>query len=141
MITYPQPEDVLYYAGHTFRVEWYYTEAGMLPGLEYYLNLDAAEQERLDHMVKYLADALIGTLLPSTMYRIEDRDEKLYAFKPGAHRFFTFMAEGRCVVITNAYRKHSQRMNRPDRQSLRIAADRRIDYLRRVLERTYYEKG
>jgi len=36
MPRYPKPEDILYYAGKTLTVEWYYAENGKLPGLEYY---------------------------------------------------------------------------------------------------------
>ena len=140
MISYPEAEDVLYFNGRTFRVEWYYTEVGRLPGLEYYLALTEAEQDRLDHIVKYFADSPFGTTLTSSMYRIEDSAHKLYALKPGAHRFFNFMSAGRRIIITNAYRKHSQRMAKPDLEKLKIAAAYRRDYLRHVEEGTYYEK-
>lgn len=136
----PRPEDILYCEGKTFRVEWYYTREGRLPGFEYYSRLSEAEQDRLDHMVKYLADSPPGTLLPKTMYRIEDRQSRIFALKPGAHRFFNFTAEGRRLIITNAYRKHSQKMMKQDLEGLRTAANRRADYLRRIEEGSYYEE-
>lgn len=139
MPIYPRPEDVLYYAGKTLMVEWYYTESGRLPALEYYQRMPKNDQERLDHMVRYLADAEFGTLLPQAMYRIEDRRQRIFAFKPGAERFFNFMTVGRKIIVTNAYRKHSQRMTRQDLRILQTAVDFRSDYLRRVKEGSYYE--
>lgn len=100
MITYhrapkfPEPEDILYYDGRFFRIEWYYTEDGDIPVLEYYRRLGETDQERLDLMVKYMADNPPGTLLPKTMYRVEDKARKIYAFKPRADRFFSFTIEG-----------------------------------------------
>lgn len=137
---YPAAQDVLYYEGKTFTVEWYYAVDGRLPGLEYYQSLDKGEQKRLDYMIKYLADNSIGTRLSETMYRVEDRGNKIYAFKPGGQRFFNFMTEGRKIIITNAYQKHSQKMARQDLEKLGIAAKYRADYLKRVGEGVYYEK-
>jgi len=140
MPSYPKPEDILYYAGKTLTVEWYYAENGKLPGLEYYRRMPENDQERLDHMVHYLADTEFGTTLPQVMYRIEDRQQRIFAFKPGAQRFFNFMTVGGKIIITNAYRKHSQRMTRQDLRILQTAVNFRSDYLRRVKEGTYYEK-
>jgi len=140
MPLYPKREDVLYYTGDTFTVEWYYTMDGELPGLEYYKDLTKGEQERLDYMVKYLADAPIGTTLPKIMYRVEDKKNRIYALKPAAHRFFNFTTHARRIIITNGYRKHAQKMTKQDRQKLNTAARYRADYLHRVKERTYYEK-
>ncbi|OGR89449.1 MAG: hypothetical protein A3A86_03350 [Elusimicrobia bacterium RIFCSPLOWO2_01_FULL_60_11] len=97
------------------------------------------EQDRLDDMVRYLADSPFGTHLPATMYRIEDREEKVYAFKPGDGRFFNFMTEGRKIILTNAYRKHSQKMMKQDLEALEIAIKYKHDRIRRLEEGTYYE--
>jgi len=136
---YPDPEDVLYYQGRLFRIEWYYTAAGDIPALDYYQSLGETDQERLDLMVKYLADNPPGTILPKTMYRVEDKARRIYAFKPRDERFFNFSAEGGRIIITNAYHKHSQKMSRADLEHLETAAKRRADYLNRVREGTYYE--
>lgn len=138
MARYPKCEDVLYYEGKTFMVEWYYTQDGKLPGLQYYQSMREGEQERLDYMVKYMADSPIGTTLPKVMYRVEDKKNKIYAFKPAEHRFFNFTTQGRRIIITNAYRKHSQKMTRQDLEKLRVAGNHRTDYLRRMKEGTYY---
>ncbi|MCX5797088.1 MAG: hypothetical protein NTY77_16470 [Elusimicrobia bacterium] len=138
-IVYPKPEEILFYEGPCFAVEWYYTENGRLPTLEYYRRLAEAEQHKLKLLVKYLADNPHGTQLPVTMYRIEDRENKIFAFKPRAERFFNFMTEGSLAIITNAYHKHAQKMTKQDMEGLRLACRYRQDYIRRVKEGTYYE--
>ena len=136
---YPDPADVVYYAGATFRVEWYYTAEGRLPAYEQYRELPNEDQERLKKIVRYIANKPIGTVFPKTLYRIEDAADKIYAFKSKDERFFNFMVTGRRIVITNAYRKHSQQMGKVDLDKLKIAAAYRSDYLRRVANGTYYE--
>jgi len=139
MIIYPRPEEYLFYEGTSLRVEWYYTAAGRLPAYEYFLALDEADRERLKRIVRYIADAPFGMILPKTVYRIEDQAGKIYAFKAAAQRFFNFTTEGRRIVITNAHRKHSQKMGRNDREELASAVRCRADYLRRTQEGSYYE--
>lgn len=136
---YPKPEDVLFYEGPYFTVEWYYTESGNLPALEYYRRMAEIDQHKLKLIVKYMADSPHGTRLPATLYRIEDPLNRIFAFKPRGERFFNFTMEGAVIVITNAYRKHSRKMTKQDLEELRIAASCRRDYLRRVKEGTYYE--
>lgn len=138
-IVYPKPEDVLFYEGPYFTMEWYYMEGGYLPALEYYRRMAEVDQHKLKMIVKYMADNPYGTRLPMTLYRIEDRENKIFTFKPRAERFFNFMTEGSIVIITNAYHKHSQKMTKQDTEELRIAGRYRQDYLRRAKEDTYYE--
>ncbi len=47
------------------------------------------------------------------------------------------MTVGGKVIVTNAYRKHSQKMTKQDMESLRIAIRSRRDYLSRVKEGSY----
>lgn len=138
-IVYPEPEDILFYEGPFLAVEWYYTPAGRLPALEYYERMSEPDRHKLKLIVKYMADSPHGTRLPTTMYRIEDRENKIFAFKPRAERFFNFTTDGAVVIITNAYHKHSQKMSRQDLEELRTSARCRQDYLRRIREGTYYE--
>jgi hypothetical protein len=138
-IVYPKPEDILFHEGPHFTVEWYYTDAGHLPALEYYRRMAEIDQHKLKLIVKYMADNPHGTQLPMSMYRIEDRANKIFAFKPRAERFFNFTTEGSTVIITNAYHKHSQQMTKQDLEELRTAGRYRQDFLRRIKEGTYYE--
>ena len=142
MPRHPSPDEFILHEGPTFRVEWYYYDTGEMPARVYFLNLSDGEQTRLLFIVKHMADRPFGSnRLPETMYRIEDKENKIYAFKPNAHRFFNFTTEGRAIIITNAYRKHSNKMTRADREILAISAKNRQDYLKRTQEGTYYEKS
>jgi hypothetical protein len=138
-IAYPSPEEILFYDGAHFTVERYYAQGGHLPALEYYRRMPEVDQHKLKLLAKYLADSPHGTQLPMTMYRIEDRANRIFAFKPRAERFFNFMTDGSAVIITNAYHKHAQQMTRQDVEELRLAGRYRQDYLRRMKEGTYYE--
>ena len=119
-------------------MEWYYTEEGELPAYEYFRKMNQRSQDRFLYIVKYLADASRGELLPRTMLNIEDRQEKIYALKPDVERFFTFMFAGGKVIVTNAFRKHSQKMTRKDREKLKTAVRYRRDYIKRIGEGVYY---
>lgn len=73
------------------------------------------------------------------MYRVEDRANQIYAFKPNSERFFNFMTSGARVIVTNAYPKDSQKMSKAGRAQLSVAAKYKTDYLQRVSGGTYYE--
>lgn len=142
MPQYPLPDEFILHLGPTFQVEWYYSVSGEMPGKDCYLGLSEGEQTRLLFLVKYMADRPFGNnRLPETMYRVEDKANKIYAFKPHAYRFFNFTTEGRRIIITNAYRKHSNKMTKADLEILAISAKYRQDYLRRIQEGTYYEES
>ncbi len=137
---YPPEDDFLIHRGKYFTAEWYYTRDGWLPGSAYCKELADAERRAFMMYVKYLCDSRPGTILPRTMYRIEDAINKIYAFKPRDERFFTFMTIGAKVIVMNAYHKHSQQMAKMDLEQLRIAINYRNDYLVRIQEDSYYEK-
>ena len=99
-----------------------------------------ADRDRFDDMVRYLCEARPGTLLPKTLYRVEDRANKIYALKPRNERFFNFTTAGAKVIVTNAYHKHSQQMTRADLEELKLAVRYKDDYLMRLAGGTYYEK-
>jgi len=114
MLIVPNREGFIYYSGRYFTAEWYYTEDGKLPGLEYYKELSTQSRVRFLQIVKLFCDSAYGTLFPLTLYRIENKENKIYAFKPRDERFFNFTIAGAKVIITNAYRKHSQQMTKLD---------------------------
>jgi hypothetical protein len=130
----------VYYAGSTFTVEWYRDQKGEMKAKEYYGDLSKEEQKRLDDLVAYLADSPFGIRLPKNLYNEEDAANKIYAFKPQAHRFFNFMTVGRKVIIVDAYRKHSQQMTKKDLHLLKTVIEAKEDYLHRVKAGTYYER-
>jgi hypothetical protein len=135
----PDFEEILIHGGRYFSAEWYRTAGGRMPAMEYYSALSEIDQDRFDDMIRYLCDLKPGRLLPKSMYRVEDRINKIYALKPRDARFFNFTTFDAKIIVTNAYHKHSQQMAKNDRVELEIAVRYRRDYERRVREETYYE--
>jgi hypothetical protein len=130
----PKQEDYVFYQGEKFQVEFYYTEKGDLPAKEY---LDASAQQiqvKLLALVKFIAEN--GRLFDERKFRVVDKDEKIYEFKPKDDRFFNFFYEGRKIIITNAYHKHGQKV---DFKELTRAINLKKDYEIRFKGGKYYE--
>ena len=135
----PGYDAALIHRGKYFTAEWYYTAEGIMPGFDYYEELDEIDRDRFDDLTRYLCETRPGSILPKTIYRIEDRAERIYALKPRAERFFNFTTAGAKIILTNAYHKHSQRMGKGDMESLKFSVRCKRDYFRRLEEGTYYE--
>jgi hypothetical protein len=140
MIIIEGKPEYVYYAGSTFTVEWYMDARGKMKAKEYYDGLPEDDQERLDELVKYIAESLIGTHLPKTLYNEEDAENKIYAFKPRAHRFFNFMTMGRKIIILDAYRKHSKKMAKKDKNLLKTVIIAKHDFENSVKAGLYYDR-
>ena len=84
-------------------------------------------QIKLLVLVRYIAEN--GRLFDETKFRLIDKKEKVYEFKPLAERFFNFFYEGKKIIITNAYRKKGQKVNR---RELARAINLKRDYEFRV---------
>lgn len=134
------PESHYIYGGQTFEAEFYVTVDGRVPAYEYYENLTQEEQRRFFTIIKFIADSPFGTIFSKTIYNIEDKANSVYAIKPAAQRFFSFMTHDRKIILTNAYRKHSQQMSKIDKESLKLAIRLKRDYEDRRKRGTYYEK-
>jgi hypothetical protein len=126
------------YAGKHFEAEWYFTPEGDMPAYQYYQGMSAEDRARFFLIVQQFCDRRRGDFLPATIYRIEDRDNQIYAFKANAQRFFNFMTSGAKVIVTNAYPKDSQKMSKAGRSQMKVAAKYKADYLQRVSRGTYY---
>ena len=131
----PRHEDYVFYQGSKFQVEFYFSDRGELPAKEYFDSADKQIQVKLLALVKYLAEE--GRLFDETKFRLVDKKEKMYEFKPMAERFFNFFYEGKKIIITNAYRKKGQKV---DSRELARAINFKKDYELRVNGGDYYEK-
>lgn len=130
----PNPENYVFCHGERFQVEFYFTEKGELPAKEYFDSSDRQVQIKLLALVKYIAEE--GRLFDETKFRIVDKKGKIYEFKPLADRFFNFFYEGNKIIITNAYRKKGQKV---DKRELAKALRLKYDYEFRVKGGIYYE--
>lgn len=108
---------------------------GGLPAKEYLETSPLEVKLKLATLVKYMAD--FGKIYDVTKFRLVDPKEKIYEFKPLSHRFFNFFYKGGKIIITNAYHKKSQKV---DRKQLKKAIDMKKDYVSREKGGTYYEK-
>jgi len=131
----PKVQEYIFYQGEKFQIEFYFTENGKLPAKEYLEETSSETKVKLATLVKRIAEA--GKIFDITKFRIVDRKERVYEFKPLNYRFFNFFYKGRKIIITNAYMKKSQKV---DRKELQKAINIKKDYDRRVREGIYYEK-
>lgn len=131
---HPRQEEYVFYQGEKFQVEFYFNEKGELPAKEYFDAADRQVKIKLLALVKYMAE--VGRLFDETKFRVVDKQEKIYGFKPMDERFFNFFYEGRKIIITNAYRKKGQKV---DKRELDRAIALKKDYDLRVKGGVYYE--
>ena len=131
---HPKSEEYVLYHGEKFQVEFYFNQKGELPAKEYLDAVDRQVKIKLLALVKYMAEN--GRLFDEGKFRIVDKQEKIYEFKPMAERFFNFFYEGKKIILTNAYRKKSQKVNN---RELARAIHLKKDYELRVKGGRYYE--
>ena len=131
----PKKEDYIFYQGDKFQVEFYFTEIGKMPAKEYFENENIDIQVKLAALVKYIAD--YGRLFDKTKFRIVDSKDKIFEFKPRAHRFFSFFYKEKKIILTNAYVKKSQKVGKTH---LERAKKFKKSYIARLKGGTYYEK-
>ena len=125
--------DYIFYQGEKFQVEFYFTAHGELPAKKYFDSSERLIQIKLLALVKYIAEE--GRLFDETKFRLVNKNEKIYEFKPMAERFFNFFTEGKRIIITNAYRKKGQKV---DPRELAKAIKLKKDYEYRVKKAVYY---
>lgn len=131
---HPRQEEYVFYQGEKFQIEFYFNEKGELPAKEYFDAADRQVKIKLLALVKYMAE--VGRLFDETKFRVVDKQEKIYEFKPMDERFFNSFYEGRKIIITNAYRKKGQKV---DKRELDRAIALKKDYDLRVKGGVYYE--
>jgi hypothetical protein len=133
---YPAFEDYVFYKGAKFQVEFYFTPKGEIPAKEYLEFAGEQIKLKLSALVKHMADT--GRLFDERKFRLVDRQEKIYEFKPREQRFFNFFYEGKKIIITNAYHKKGQKV---DKRELAKVVNFKMDYEFRVKGGIYYENN
>lgn len=130
----PKQEEYIFYQGAKFQVEFYFSERGELPAKEYFDSSEQLIKVKLLALVKYIAEH--GKLFDETKFRPVNKKEKIYEFKPMQERFFNFFTEGQRIILTNAYRKKSQKV---DSREIARAIRMKRDYECRAKEGKYYD--
>jgi hypothetical protein len=77
---------------------------------DYFEACDDVTQASLLYLAKRMCD--IGHIYDTEKFRIEDRENKIYCFKPRSERFFCFFFTGKKIIITSAYTKKGQKLDR-----------------------------
>lgn len=118
-------KNFLVYKGEHYSVYFHGEEETSSKVYDYFAKCDAVTQASLLFLIKRIAD--IGTIYDKTKFRIEDKENKIYAFKPRKERFFCFFFLEKTIIITSSYRKKRQKL---DRGELRKAIEIRNQYIK-----------
>lgn len=112
-------DNFLIYKGDHYFVYFHAENSSLSNVYEYYQKCDMPTRANLLYLVKRLADH--GRIYDTTKFRIENKQNKIYALKARQHRFFCFFAENKLIIITSAYRKQGQKVDRNElRRAIRI---------------------
>ena len=103
-------EDFLIYSGEHYTVYFHAEAKDSSAVYDYFEVCDDTTQASLLFLIKRMAD--MGHIYDKTKFRIEDRQNKIYCFKPRKERFFCFFFTGKKIVITSAYTKKKQKLDR-----------------------------
>lgn len=99
----------LVYKGAHYSIYFHAEEKSVSRVYEYYKKCDDGTRASLLFLSKRIAD--IGHIYDTTKFRIEDKKNKIYAFKPKRDRFFCFFFVNKEIIITSAYRKRRQKLD------------------------------
>jgi len=121
------------YEGPCFTIEWFYNEQGGSQALEYFNGLNDAQKRKVLMLFKRIGD--FGRISDITKFRNEG--DRIFAFKPQPDRFLSFFYTGKKIIVTNAFRKKSQKLPEEEKERAQRAMQ---NYTERVLKDAYYEK-
>jgi phage-related protein len=125
-------KEYIAYEGAELTIEWYFNSQGKSPALEYFNELTEDQQDKALDLMQILADT--GKIINKEKFNFEG--DKIFVIKPSPDRFFCFFFKGAKLIVTNAYKKQSQKM--PPREKER-ALKLKEDYTKRCNEGNYYD--
>lgn len=125
-------KEYIAYQGIRHTIEWYFTEKGNSPALDYYNKLDTSQRLKVIYLLKRMGD--IGKIHDVTKFNNEG--DKIFAFKPKPDRFLCFFERDGKIIITNAFCKKQQKL--PQNEKERALAYKE-NYEKRMKENIYYE--
>ena len=112
-------EDFLIYGGEHYSAYFHAEAKDSSEVYDYFECRDDTTQASLLFLIKRMGDT--GRIYDTTKFRIEDWDNKIYCFKPKKERFFCFFFTGKRIIITSAYTKKKQKLDRSEiRKAIQI---------------------
>ncbi len=102
-------ENFLVYAGTHYVAYFHAEDKEVSKVYEYYKECDDVTRAGLLYLVKRIAD--FGHIYDVTKFRIEDKEHRIYCFKPKKERFFCFFLIGKKIIITSGYTKKKQKLD------------------------------
>lgn len=103
-------ENFLVYKGEYFAIYFHAETKDSSTVSDYFERCDDVTQASLLFLAKIMGDA--GRIYNETKFRCEDGKNKIYCFKPRDERFFCFFLMGKKIIITSAYTKKKQKLDR-----------------------------
>ena len=121
------------YKGSKYTIEWYFDQKGICQVSEYLEKMSPVMQKKVFYLFKRMGD--FGKISDITKFRNEG--DQIFVFKPQPDRFLSFFAKGKTIIITNAFRKKSNKLPLNEKEKALKCKD---DYYKRVKGGTYYGK-
>lgn len=107
---------------------YFYADAeGKEPVYEYITRLPLGVRAKTYALISYLQDHGPAARRPQVDYL--GPDTKLYELRPVPHRILYCYVDGGRIILLHAFRKSTDRVPQSE---IRIALDRKADYLRRT---------
>ena len=125
-------KEFIAYKGNAFTIEWFFNKNGGSEPLNYFEKLSETEQDKVFYLFKRMGD--FGKINDKTKFNNEG--DGIFAFKPQPHRFLSFFVINKKIIITNAYRKKTDKLPKAEKD---LAEKRKKDYLLRLKQGNYYE--
>ena len=100
---------------------------------EYFLAQPKDMQRKALNLFRLMGEN--GKIHDKTKFRNES--DGIYAFKPQPDRYLCFFFKGKKIIVTNAFKKKSQKLPKSEKSR---ALKARTNYEIRVVEGVYYEE-
>jgi phage-related protein len=126
-------KEFIAYEGEALTVEWFFDEKGESEPLNFFETLSDSQKRKTLMLFKRIGD--FGRI--SDLAKFRNEGEKIFAFKPQPDRFLSFFYTGKKIIITNGFRKKTQKLPLQEKE---LSLKRMKNYMKRVVSGAYYEE-
>lgn len=125
-------KEYIAFKGSKFTIEWYFNIKGESTVLDHFESLDEKTQIKLLNLFELIGNT--GEIKNKTLFNNEG--DAIFAFKPKSYRFLCFFFTGKKIIITNAFRKKTQKLPKKEKEK---ALKVKKEYNSRIKQGHYYE--